>query len=305
MTKVLDIKNLTIKFGDFKAVDNISFSVDKGEIFGFLGANGAGKTTTIKALCGLLNPFSGLMLMNGKNVSSDIAQLKSRIGYMSQKFTLYQDLTVKENIMFSGALYNLGESRSYKRMKELFSYTEFDRDENELVKNLPSGIRQVVSLCAALLHDPDIIFLDEPTAGISPSARVVFWELIRKLSNDGKTVFVTTHYMDEAEYCGRIALMQSGRFIGIDSPENLKIKAFKDDLFEVGVESGERKLFEDYIAVNAIGELSVYGMRYHLEVKNKRQWQEFVSKNRNIEVKKINPSLEDVFIKMTGNQHEN
>lgn len=299
MKKVLDIENLTIQFGTFKAVDNISFTVDSGEIFGFLGANGAGKTTTIRAICGLLNPASGKIAVNGKDVTSDIASIKPHIGYMSQKFTLYNDLTVKENILFSGALYNMTQKESIKRMKELFEYVSFDRDENELVKNLSGGTKQIISLCAAMLHDPDIIFLDEPTAGISPVSRVLFWNLIRKLSKDGKTIFVTTHYMDEAEYCGRIALMQTGSIIGLDSPSNLKKEVFKVPLFEIEVEKDKRKEFEKYISAKQTEGLSVYGMRYHLETENDTILKElYADKKFSIRYRQIEPSLEDVFIKM-------
>lgn len=301
MKQVLKIENLTVEFGSFKAVDNISFSVDKGEIFGFLGANGAGKTTTIRAICGLLNPSAGTIAVNGKDVTSDIESIKPHIGYMSQKFTLYNDLTVKENILFSGSLYNMTDKKSEKRMKELFKYVDFDRDENELVKNLSGGTKQIISLCAAMLHDPDIIFLDEPTAGISPSSRVLFWNLIRKLSKDGKTIFVTTHYMDEAEYCGRIALMQAGRIIGLDSPSNLKKEVFKNPLFEIEVEKENKKEFEKYISKNKAGDLSVYGMRYHLEAENECFVKQLAKEKKyGIRYRKIEPSLEDVFIKMIG-----
>jgi ABC-2 type transport system ATP-binding protein len=230
MIKALEIKNLVIKFGSFIAVNNISFSVSSGEIFGFLGANGAGKTTAIRALCGLLNPSSGSISINGRELIGDNLWLKKNIGYMSQKFTLYQDLTVKENILFSAALYNMSRNDGLERMRLLFKYTAFDKDENETVKNLSGGSKQIVSLCACLLHNPSIIFLDEPTAGISPSSRLLFWNLIRKLSKDGKTVFVTTHYMDEAENCFRIAFMQSGKIIALDTPQNLKEAANSDNL---------------------------------------------------------------------------
>ncbi|MDR3049808.1 MAG: ABC transporter ATP-binding protein [Elusimicrobiota bacterium] len=233
MDTILDIKNLTIKFGSFTAVDNISFSVGKGEIFGFLGANGAGKTTVIRAICGLTNITSGAIFINGANISSRLSFIKPHIGYMSQKFTLYKDLTIKENILFSAALYSMDSRQGIKRMNELFEYTNFKENENEFVKNLSGGSKQVVSLCACLLHNPDIIFLDEPTAGISPASRVLFWNLIRKLSGDGKTVFATTHYMDEARYCFQIALMRAGKIIALDSPENLKRITACDNLDDV------------------------------------------------------------------------
>ena len=304
METVLDIRNLTVSFGSFKAVDDISFSVEKGEIFGFLGANGAGKTTAIRAMCGLLNPSAGEICVKGKNIAADTSRVKSITGYMSQKFTLYRDLTVRENMLFSGSLYALSEKKSLERMRELFKYTGFDADENEFAGNLSGGTKQIISLCASLLHEPDIVFLDEPTAGISPVSRLLFWNLIRKLSNDGKTVFVTTHYMDEAEYCGRIALMQAGKIIGLDSPAELKKKSFPEKLYEISLsEKGERAKFEKEISEKNLGDLSVYGMNYHLDVKNENAWQDFLNERKDalkFEHKIIEPSLEDVFIKLVG-----
>jgi ABC-2 type transport system ATP-binding protein len=220
-TPKLDIRNLTIKFGAFKAVDNISFSVGKGEIFGFLGANGAGKTTTIRALCGLINISQGSIFIDGLDMTKKLSSIKKTIGYMSQKFTLYQDLSVKENMLFSGALYSMAKKDILKRMDEILKYTGFKGGAGAIVKNLSGGEKQIAALCASMLHDPEIIFLDEPTAAVSPVSRKLFWNLIRKLSQDGKTIFVTTHYMDEAEFCGRIALMQSGRIIAMDNPAAL------------------------------------------------------------------------------------
>ena len=217
----LDIQNLTIKFGSFKAVDNISFSVSKGEIFGFLGANGAGKTTTIRALCGLINISEGKIYIDGKDMTKNLSAIKNTIGYMSQKFTLYQDLSVKENILFSGSLYLMTKTECLKRMDEILDFAGFNGSPDELVKNLSGGEKQIAALCASMLHNPDIIFLDEPTAAVSPVSRKLFWNLIKNLSRNGKTVFVTTHYMDEAEFCGRIALMQSGKIIALDQPQAL------------------------------------------------------------------------------------
>ncbi|MCL2144874.1 MAG: ABC transporter ATP-binding protein [Endomicrobia bacterium] len=241
MTKVLDIRNLTVKFGKFTAVDNITFSVEKGEIFGFLGANGAGKTTTIRALCGLVNISGGKMFIDGKDVSENTKELKPRIGYMSQKFTLYPDLTIKENIVFSGALYMMSEKETLKRMNELFEYVNFKENPDEIVKNMSGGSKQIVSLAASILHDPEIVFLDEPTAGISPVSRKLFWELISKLSSGGKTIFVTTHYMDEAEYCKRIALMQNGKIIALDSPQSLKAASNAADLEQAFINFLDKK----------------------------------------------------------------
>lgn len=223
---VIEVENLTVAFGSFKAVDGISFRVKRGEIFGFLGANGAGKTTTIRCICGLLNPTSGMVLLDGKDVSSHTAVLKPRIGYMSQKFTLYPDLTVRENLLFAGSLYGLKRKDIKPRAEELMHFIGLSQHLNEPVKLLSGGVKQMVALAATLLHNPDFIFLDEPTAGTAPTTRADFWRLIRTLAQSGKTVFVTTHYMDEAEYCGRIVLMERGRIIATGTPEELKKQFF-------------------------------------------------------------------------------
>lgn len=226
----VNIDNLSVKFGDFLAVDHISFQVKKGEIFGFLGANGAGKTTTIRVLCGLLTPTSGTVSVPEK----------SKVGYMSQKFTLYNDLTVAENLDFIAALRKLEQQTYVKHRQELFDFISFDKPIQTMVKDLPSGMKQQVSLAAALLHDPEIIFLDEPTAGVSSVSRERFWALIRQLAQQGKTLFVTTHHMEEAEYCERIAFMHEGKIIVLDSPENLKKKFETQSLEDVFIRSIER-----------------------------------------------------------------
>jgi len=219
--EIIRVENLTVAFSGFRAVDGISFGVEKGEIFGFLGANGAGKTTTIRTICGLLNPSSGKVFVGGKDVSSNTAALKPHIGYMSQKFTLYKDLTIKENMEFAGALYDMSAADIKKRSKILSDFIKLEFDENAVVADLPGGVKQMVSLCATLLHEPELVFLDEPTAGVSPQTRADFWGLIKDLSSRGVTVFVTTHYMDEAAYCGRIVLMDAGKIIAVGAPEEL------------------------------------------------------------------------------------
>ncbi|MDR0646306.1 MAG: ABC transporter ATP-binding protein, partial [Elusimicrobiota bacterium] len=188
---IIEIKDLVVAFGKFKAVDGISFDVKKGEVFGFLGANGAGKTTTIRTVCGLLNPTSGKVKVNGKDISSSTSILKPLIGYMSQKFTLYPDLSIKENMDFAGSLYNMPREKIRSRAKELFEFIKLDLPSNTIVKNLPGGIKQMAALSATLLHNPELIFLDEPTAGTSPQTRIDFWNLIKDLAKRGKTVFVT------------------------------------------------------------------------------------------------------------------
>ncbi len=232
-TTVIEVKNLSVEFGSFKAVDDITFSVKKGEIFGFLGANGAGKTTTIRTICGILNPSSGKIYVYGKDVSQDTSSMKNKIGYMSQKFTLYNDLTVNENIEFQGALHNMDAAEIKEQTQKLFKFINFSADANSIVSNLPIGTKQTVALCSTLLHDPDLIFLDEPTAGVAPAARKDFWRLIKELALQRKTIFITTHYMDEAEYADRIVLMKDGKIIALGAPNELKKQFGKPILEEV------------------------------------------------------------------------
>lgn len=220
----VEVENLTRKFGDFTAVDNVSFAVRRGEIFGFLGANGAGKTTTIRMLCGLLMPSSGNATVGGFDVYRDVEQIKLNIGYMSQRFSLYEDLTVRENIEFYGGVYGLNRKQIKSKTEELLTYLNLWDQADKLTAGLPLGWKQRMALSTALLHDPDIIFLDEPTSGVDPESRRNFWLLIYELAGRGKAVFVTTHFMDEAEYCNRLSIMRDGKIVEIDNPQVLKKK---------------------------------------------------------------------------------
>jgi ABC-2 type transport system ATP-binding protein len=220
----IEVKDLTKKFGKFTAVDQISFSVKKGEIFGFLGPNGAGKSTTIRMLCGILRPTSGIGMVGGYLIDSQPEEIKKIIGYMSQKFTLYQDLTVEENIDFYGGIHQLSLSEKEDRKKWVLKISGLEGKENSLTRELSGGWRQRLSLGCAILHRPEILFLDEPTASVDPVSRRDFWELIYDLSEKGTTVFVTSHYMDEVERCHRIAIISSGRIIALGSSKELKVK---------------------------------------------------------------------------------
>ena len=230
---VIQVENLTKKFGAFTAVNSISFEVKAGEIFGFLGANGAGKTTAIKMLIGISTPTSGNAQVADFNVFTNPESIKRNIGYMSQKFALYDDLTVKENITFFGGIYGL--SRKQIEHKRCLLVEELGLHEivNEMVSSLPLGWKQKIAFSVALLHDPKIIFLDEPTGGVDPITRRQFWEMIYKTANNGTTVFVTTHYMDEAEYCDRISIMVDGKIEALDTPNNLKKKFNADSMNDV------------------------------------------------------------------------
>ena len=220
--KAIQVENLVKKFGDFAAVDNISFSVDKGEIFGFLGANGAGKTTAMRMLCGLSKPTSGKGFVAGYDIFTESEKIKKNIGYMSQKFSLYEDLKVWENIRLFAGIYGMKDKQIAEKTDEALLKLGLYEEKNTLVKELPLGWKQKLSFSTAILHNPQLVFLDEPTGGVDPVTRRQFWELIYQAADSGITVFVTTHYMDEAEYCNRISIMVDGRIEVMDTPANLK-----------------------------------------------------------------------------------
>jgi len=231
---VIKADKLTKKFGDFIATNQISFEVTQGEIFGFLGANGAGKTTAMRMLCGLSMPSSGSATIAGFDVYKQTEHIKQNIGYMSQKFSLYEDLTVKENIRFYAGIYGLSKPVIREKMNALLDKLQLRAEENSLVKSLPLGWKQKLAFSVAILHEPKIVFLDEPTGGVDPVTRREFWNLIYEAAEKGITVFVTTHYMDEAEYCNRISNMVDGKIEALDTPHNLKTNfnaASMDDVF--------------------------------------------------------------------------
>jgi ABC-2 type transport system ATP-binding protein len=231
---VISADKLTKRFGAFTAVDAISFKVKKGEIFGFLGANGAGKTTAMRMLCGLSLPSSGKAVVAGFDVFEQNEQIKKSIGYMSQKFSLYEDLTVKENIRFYAGIYGKSDAFIKEKTEYLLKHLHLENEANKLVKELPLGWKQKLSFSVAIFHEPEIVFLDEPTGGVDPVTRREFWNMIYQAADNGITVFVTTHYMDEAEYCNRVSIMVDGKIEALDTPAQLK-KTFKspsmDDVF--------------------------------------------------------------------------
>jgi ABC-2 type transport system ATP-binding protein len=219
---IIVVKNLVKKFGSFVANDHLTFEVRRGEIFGFLGANGAGKTTAIKILCGLSYPTSGELSVAGFDIYTQREKVKRNIGYMSQKFSLYDDLTVFENIRFYGGIYGLGRKVIESRAAGLMKRLGFEDARNKLIRDIPLGWKQKLAFSVALLHNPKIVFLDEPTGGVDPITRRQFWDMIFEAAHDGITVFVTTHYMDEAEYCDRVSIMVDGRIAALDTPDQLK-----------------------------------------------------------------------------------
>ncbi len=287
---VIEVNNLSVKFGNFYAVKGINFQVKKGDIFGFLGANGAGKTTTIRVLCGTVEPTSGeirVLSLDSK------PKIKRVIGYMSQKFSLYSELSVKENIEFAGTIHSIDKLTVQKKMKELLEFVGFNYSYDTLVKNLPGGTRQYVSLVAALIHDPSIILLDEPTAGVGASSKAHFWSLIHKLSSEGKTLIVTTHYMDEAEYCNKLSIMDNGLIVAMGSPEELKAKL--GNVFEII----PKKPYEENLKnlkVNKVYPLIQKGEKFRIcTVKNIEDYSDFIETKNDSKA-----TLEDVFIYSLG-----
>lgn len=230
---IIKVEHLYKKFGDFTANDDLNFEVRKGEIFGFLGANGAGKTTAMKILCGLWKPTSGNANIAGFDVYTQTNEIKKNIGYMSQRFSLYEDLTVSENIRLYGGIYGLSTKQIRQKTDELLDKLELQSSRNTLISSLPLGWRQKLAFCVAIVHSPPLVFLDEPTGGVDPITRRQFWNLIYEAAHLGTTVFVTTHYMDEAEYCDRVSIMVEGRIEALDTPSELKRKFQVKNMNEV------------------------------------------------------------------------
>ena len=242
--KVISVKNLTKKFGTFTAVDHISFDVMKGEIFGFLGANGAGKTTAMRMLCGLSFPTSGSGTVAGFDITTDAENIKRNIGYMSQKFSLYGDLTVIENLRLFSTIYGMSDNEFKSASERLFKELEMEDMRNTRVGDIPVGWRQKLAFATATIHSPKVVFLDEPTGGVDPVTRRRFWELIYQASSKGMTIFVTTHYLDEAEYCNRVSIMVDGKISALDNPTALKEKynvSTMDEVFRIVAKQAKRE----------------------------------------------------------------
>lgn len=241
MEPVIKVNDLVKKFGSFTADDNLTFSVMKGEIFGLLGANGAGKTTAIRMLCGLLKPTSGSIRVAGYDAYSQSELIKKNVGYMSQKFSLYEDLTVWENIRFFGGIYGLRGKRLKERAKELIAELNMEPFSNTLIAEIPPGWKQRLAFAVAMVHRPGVVFLDEPTGGVDPVARKQFWETINRVAQTGTTLIVTTHYMDEAEYCHRVIILVDGRIVAYDTPANLKRLYSASSMNEVFIRIARKK----------------------------------------------------------------
>jgi ABC-2 type transport system ATP-binding protein len=301
MSAAIVATELSRRFGDFLAVDRVSFEVARGEIFGYLGANGAGKSTTIRILTGLLAPTSGEARVAGYDVRTEPEAVKAAIGYMSQKFSLYLDLPVIENLRFFGGAYGLSGRALLARIDELLELVDLRGHEDETTGALPGGMRQRVALAGSLLHEPGVVFLDEPTAGVDPVARRRFWKLIREVAGRGTTVFVTTHYLDEAEYCARIGLMVDGRLVALDTPAALKREWVPDRLVVVRGR-GLAAVSERLRAAPGVHAVAAFGAGLHVRVDRARVAAADVtailsgSGATDLHVEETEPSLEDVFL---------
>jgi ABC-2 type transport system ATP-binding protein len=293
------VEGLTRRFGDFIAVDNISLNIRKGEVFGFLGPNGAGKSTTIKMLCGLLLPSEGSGSVGGFDIMRQSEEIKKNIGYMSQRFSLYEDLTVEENIDFFSGIYSVPASKVRERMEWVISMAGLGDMRRAVTGTLPGGFKQRLALGCAIIHEPPMLFLDEPTSGVDPISRRNFWGLIYDISRSGTTVFVTTHYMDEADYCDRLALIYRGKIIAEGSPGELKQKHMKRSVLEIEVEKPVEAVEKLYAAGI---EAAIFGSLIHATVESSEKAAGDIRgllEQAGMTVKKverIEPSLEDVFV---------
>jgi ABC-2 type transport system ATP-binding protein len=296
---------LSRRFGRFLAVSEVTFEVKKGEIFGYLGANGAGKSTTIRMLTGLLAPTSGRATVAGSDVGTDPEGVKSSIGYMSQKFSLYLDLPVVENLRFFGGAYGLFGKALRARIEQALELTNLGGLEQTTTGSLPGGVRQRLALACALLHEPSIVFLDEPTAGVDPASRRSFWRVIKDLASAGTTVFVTTHYLDEAEYCARIGLMVDGRLVALDTPDSLK-RTYVPDQVIVARGKKLRSAATSLEALRGVHAVAPFGAGLHLRV-DPGAWSEAriiealtQAGATDVTVQSTEPTLEDVFLTVVG-----
>jgi len=296
------VDHLVKHFGDFTAVNDISFSVPKGEIFGFLGPNGAGKSTTIRMLCGILLPTAGTGMVNGFDILTQSERIKEHIGYMSQKFSLYEDLTVEENIEFYGDIYGVSTQRLKERKEWILKMANLKGREKSITEKLSVGWKQRLALGCALVHEPEILFLDEPTSGVDPVSRRSFWDLIFDVAGKGVTVFVTTHYMDEAEHCDRIGLIYRGQLIALGKPQQLKENFTSGLLVELHVQPVMQAM--DFLeTLPYVADVAIFGTALHLVITDESQLEQIKADMQKAELNvsdlsKVTPSLEDVFVSL-------
>lgn len=297
MEYVVETKDLTKNFGNFTAVNKLSISIKEGEIYGFLGPNGAGKSTAIRMLCGILEPSSGTASVLGYDLMQETEKIKSSIGYMSQKFSLYDDLSVLQNLDFYAGIYNVPRKERKERIHELIEMARLTGRENELAANLSGGWKQRLALGCAIIARPSIVFLDEPTSGVSPTSRRVFFNIIQDLARSKMTVMVTTHFMDEAERCNKIAFISSGQLLTVDTPENLKRNAIQGYLVELDIPDALERT-DELEALSYVKDCSIHGPLLHVLLENAK-YEEEISKYTGVRVRPINPSLEDVFVNLS------
>jgi ABC-2 type transport system ATP-binding protein len=305
-TPAIIVRNLTKRFGNFTAVDGINFEVYHGEIFGFLGPNGSGKTTTIRMTLGLLQPSAGTVEVLGIPVNKAAKQIRPRVGYMSQRFSLYNDLTVLQNLRFYGAAYGLSNSQLEQRIQEALTLAGLEGRQMVKTRDLSGGWRQRLALSAAILHKPELLFLDEPTAGVDPVSRRVFWNLLYQLTTQGVTVFITTHYMDEAEHCQRLAFIQRGKIIAYGPPAEIKKETMHGPVLEIAPSDAARAIQALRVAQAAgrlpVEKVELYGSLVHVIDPAVEQYQSAIRaelKEAGVQIEQmstIEPSLEDVFI---------
>ena len=297
------VNGLTRRFGDFVAVDSVSFQVAKGEIFGFLGPNGSGKSTTIRMLTGILAPSGGSGTVAGFDVLNQTEKIKAHIGYMSQKFSLYEDLTVEENIDFYGGIYRIPMKTRKERKAWVIEMAGLQAHRHSLTKILSGGWKQRLALGCAVLHEPPVIFLDEPTSGVDPLSRRRFWDLIYELSGKGVTVFVTTHYMEEAEYCDRIGLIHRGELIAVGTPDDLKTRLMQEEVLDVRCDRPQ-DVIEMLESLDSVKEVALFGNGLHVvapdaDTASREIHAALVAAGLHIEhIEKIKPSMEDVFVSL-------
>jgi len=306
---VIDVQALTKRFGDFTAVNHVSFQVERGEVLGYLGPNGSGKTTTIRMLLGLLLPTEGDALVLGKRIRTQAELIRPQVGYMSQKFALYDELTMRENLDFYAGVYGVPGKERAGRVREVIASLDLGGRENDQVGDLAGGLRQRLALGCALVHQPKLLFLDEPTSGVDPSARRVFWDLIYGLASQGVTIFVTTHYMDEAEHCNRAGIMFRGNLLALDTPSGLKTSALPGAAWDVSPDHGGASLITALTALHDVPGVVRAGLASDqlrvITAPNTHTGESLLNVMKNAgfpdaKVEQVEPTLEDVFIALAG-----
>ncbi len=308
MGYAIEIENLTKSFGNFVAVNNVSFKVKKGDVFGFLGPNGSGKTTVIRMLMGLISPTNGTGKVLGYDITTENESIRSHIGYMSQKFSLYDDLTVDENLDFYAGVYCVPKDKINEKKKEILEMADLVGKENMITSNLSGGWKQRLALGCSIIHEPDILLLDEPTGGVDPIARRQFWDIIYDLSKKGVTILVTTHYMDEAEHCNSIGFIYYGSILSLETPNSMKEKIIDGDIIEIKV-NNTLKSIELLKTKEKVKDASVYGAGIHVMTEpniNLNELKDYLV-NNHVEVnsiKKVRPSLEDVFVFLVEKENQ-